>query len=58
MQGGFRDLLAWLMPWRANYTPYPVDGPYGVAAGQIAVGGAAAAQLFTAGTMAGQTHEH
>jgi len=33
MIGGFRDLLALMMPWRGNFTPPPVDGPYGVAAG-------------------------
>jgi len=58
MISGFRDLLAWLMPWRANYTPYPVAGPYGVVAGQLGGGGAEATELFVTGTIAGQAHEH
>ena len=58
MAGGFRDLLAWLMPWRANFTPDPVSGPYGVAVGQTMTPGAQSAGLFTTGTLAGQTHEH
>ncbi|MBN1590947.1 MAG: hypothetical protein JW888_15645 [Pirellulales bacterium] len=58
MNGGFRDWLAWLMPWRGNRVPYPVSGPYGVAAGQSVVAGAQAAEVFVTGTAAGQTHEH
>lgn len=58
MAGGFRDLLAWLMPWRANFTPKPVNGPYGVAAGQVIKAGVVSAGLFVTGTLAGQTHEH
>jgi hypothetical protein len=58
MNGAFRDLLAWLMPWRANFTPEPVDGPYGAAAGAVCRAGARAADTFIAGTTAGQTYEH
>ena len=58
MNGGFRDLLAWLMPWRGNRTPPPVAGPYGVAAGCVAVAGIEAARVFVTGAIAGQTHEH
>ena len=46
------------MPWRANYTPYPVDGPYGVAVGQAFDVGAEVAEVFVTGTIAGQAHEH
>ncbi len=59
MNAGFRDLLAWLMPWRANYTPYPLSGPYGVAAGQtFSAGPGAPGDVFVTGTTAGQAHEH
>ena len=58
MTAGFRDLLAWLMPWRGNYTPAPVSGPYSVAAGQVTAAGGEAANLFVTGAMAGQAHEH
>ena len=58
MAGGFWDLLAWLMPWRGNFTPEPVSGPYRVAAGQVMAAGATAAETFVAGTVAGQTDEH
>jgi len=58
MNAAFRDLLSWLMPWRGNFTPPPISGPYGVAAGQIRIAGADAADLFVTGTVAGQTHEH
>jgi hypothetical protein len=58
MPSAFRDLLALLMPWRANYTPYPVAGPYGVAAGETRVAGAAAGHVFVTGATAGQAHEH
>jgi len=58
VSAGFRDLLAWLMPWRGNFTPEAVSGPYGVAAGQARTAGADAAVVFLTGTVAGQTHEH
>ena len=58
MIAGFRDLLAWLMPWRGNYTPYPVNGPYAVAVAQTGAGGSDAASLFVSGATAGQAHEH
>lgn len=58
MNGGFRDLLAWIMPWRGNYKPCPVSGPYGVAAREALDAGAQAADVFITGTTAGQIHEH
>jgi hypothetical protein len=60
MIAGFRDLLAWLLGWKAAGVVFPPPAgqvvTIGQQAGQIDVATAAAARVDTPGPLTGQIH--
>ena len=54
MTTGFRNILAWLLGWRAGAAPWGAKRLYHVAAATVFVAGAVAGEEFCTGATAGQ----